>query len=194
MIDKQTINNPFNQLDLKTINDKVESITDFITDVTPDKNGLMLSSDKKKLDRIEDNANNYEHPLKHNADIITETDDKQFVSASEKQKWDNVDNKADVNHTHSPNIVVETEDKQFVSASEKQKWNNVDNKANLNHTHTMSDIEGLSLNAKDILIEDKNNVFSATNVEDALYEIISKQVTINESLIDNTKQIIDKLC
>lgn len=42
-----------------------------------------------KLSGIEDNANNYVHPAKHNADIITQDATHRFVTDAEKEKWNN---------------------------------------------------------------------------------------------------------
>ena len=52
------------------------------------KDGLMSKEDKSKLDSIEDNANNYTHPEKHDASVITETSEKKFVSDAQISKWD----------------------------------------------------------------------------------------------------------
>ncbi|RXI56926.1 hypothetical protein DP125_13150 [Clostridium tetani] len=48
------------------------------------------TEEKKKLRGIEDNANNYIHPLTHSADMIEETDTKQFVTQAEKDKWNSI--------------------------------------------------------------------------------------------------------
>lgn len=50
-------------------------------------NGLMSSTDKKKLDGIAAGANNYTHPATHPASIITESTTKRFVSDTEKANW-----------------------------------------------------------------------------------------------------------
>lgn len=50
-------------------------------------NGLMSGDDKKKLDNVSENANLYVHPLNHDPSIIQETEDKQFVSAKNKETW-----------------------------------------------------------------------------------------------------------
>lgn len=54
---------------------------------TMDNDGLLSKYDKIKLDSIESNANNYRHPLNHPPEIISETIDKQFVTAEQKQLW-----------------------------------------------------------------------------------------------------------
>lgn len=48
------------------------------------------SAEKAKLAGIEENANNYIHPLTHSADMIEETDTKQFVTQAEKNKWNSI--------------------------------------------------------------------------------------------------------
>lgn len=52
---------------------------------------------KEKLDGIENNANRYIHPDKHNANIIDETIEKQFISKVEKDKLSNVESNAQKN-------------------------------------------------------------------------------------------------
>lgn len=49
--------------------------------------GLMSAVDKKKLDNISANANNYVHPSTHPATMITEDGTHKFVSDAEKTKW-----------------------------------------------------------------------------------------------------------
>ncbi|WP_297131641.1 hypothetical protein [Terrisporobacter sp.] len=50
-----------------------------------------------KLNGIAENANNYVHPAKHNADVITQDANHRFVTDTEKQTWNN---KANSNHNH----------------------------------------------------------------------------------------------
>ena len=42
--------------------------------------GLMSSTDKAKLDGVENSANNYSHPANHSLDIITETSSKKIMT------------------------------------------------------------------------------------------------------------------
>ena len=58
-----------------------------IPTATMDNDGLLSKYDKIKLDSIESNANNYRHPLNHPPEIISETLDKQFVTAEQKVNW-----------------------------------------------------------------------------------------------------------
>ncbi len=55
--------------------------------VTIIKDGLMSKEDKSKLDTVQEGANNYIHPDKHDPSDIKETDDKQFVSLLDKDTW-----------------------------------------------------------------------------------------------------------
>lgn len=64
---------------------------------TEQNNGYMSKDDKYKIDRIESKANLYIHPDSHPAYMITEEDNKQFVSSVEKITWNS---KANSNHTH----------------------------------------------------------------------------------------------
>ncbi|MFC3749250.1 hypothetical protein [Paenibacillus sp. GCM10012306] len=55
--------------------------------VTTSKNGLMLASDKSKLDGIAAGANNYTHPATHPASIISQDTSNRFVTDAEKTTW-----------------------------------------------------------------------------------------------------------
>ena len=55
--------------------------------VTTSSNGLMTYTDKKKLDGIAANANNYVHPSKHAASMITQSASYRFVTDTEKSTW-----------------------------------------------------------------------------------------------------------
>lgn len=54
---------------------------------TTTNSGFLSSNDKEKLDNIEKNANNYQHPQYHSPLIINESDSKQFVSVDDKNLW-----------------------------------------------------------------------------------------------------------
>ena len=61
------------------------------------KDGLMSSTDKVKLDGIETGANKYIHPSTHAASIITQDSTHRFVTDTEKSAWNNKPNtKADI--------------------------------------------------------------------------------------------------
>lgn len=58
---------------------------------TTSKDGLMSTTDKSKLDGIESRANNYTHPSKHPASIITEDATHRFLTDEERkliQAWE----------------------------------------------------------------------------------------------------------
>ena len=55
--------------------------------VTTSSNGLMTYTDKKKLDGIAANANNYVHPSTHAASMITQSASYRFVTDTEKSTW-----------------------------------------------------------------------------------------------------------
>lgn len=55
-------------------------------------NGIMLASDKVKLDGIAVNANNYTHPLNHNATMIIEDEGHRFSTDEEKSYWNSKTN------------------------------------------------------------------------------------------------------
>lgn len=52
------------------------------------------TEEKNKLQGIAVNANNYTHPSSHPASFITESTDKQFVTAAQKTEWSNKLNSA----------------------------------------------------------------------------------------------------
>ena len=68
-----------------------DDVTKIVSEATPsatdDTAGLMSASDKAKLDGIADNANNYTLPSTLPASMITTTDDKQFISKTEKTSY-----------------------------------------------------------------------------------------------------------
>lgn len=53
------------------------------------KAGFLSSTDKSKLDGIEAGANNYIHPLNHEASMITQDSIHRFVTDAEKNTWNN---------------------------------------------------------------------------------------------------------
>lgn len=59
--------------------------------VTTTSNGLMIASDKSKLDGIATGANNYVHPTSHPASIIVEDSTHRFVTDAEKNVWSEKD-------------------------------------------------------------------------------------------------------
>lgn len=59
------------------------------------------SQEKEKLAGIEESANYYSHPLSHPASIIVETNEKKFVSQSEKDTWGDKYTKSEVDNKFS---------------------------------------------------------------------------------------------
>ena len=79
--------------------------------VTETSNGLMSSTDKTKLNAIEDQANHYVHPETHPATMIVEDSTHRFVTDEQISKWGNIDN-----------MPVATSDKSgLMSAEDKEK-------------------------------------------------------------------------
>lgn len=112
-------------------------------------NGLMLSSDKYKLDGIEAKANAYTHPSTHLASMIVDIPLKRFVtddqinmwtnrlatskniglmSIADRLKLDDIEFKAN-NYIHPevhPATVIATDEShRFVTDLEKSKWNDM---------------------------------------------------------------------
>ncbi len=80
-------------VDIRHVSDKEKETWNNKADTTlvsEDNNGLMSSSDKVKLDAIEDQANNYVHPDSHPASMIIEDKYHRFVTDSEKEKWNTI--------------------------------------------------------------------------------------------------------
>ena len=68
---------------ISTWNNKSE----VINPVTTTTNGLMISTDKAKLDGIEANANKYTHPTTHAATMITTDSTHEFVTDTKISTW-----------------------------------------------------------------------------------------------------------
>lgn len=65
-------------LEKSTWNNKADNVI-----VTQEKNGLMASSDKSKLDGIANKANNYTHPNSHPASMISIADTSNLFTATD---------------------------------------------------------------------------------------------------------------
>ena len=122
------------------------------TIATQSSNGLMSGADKKKLDGIEANANNYTHPGSHPATMITEDTTHRFVTDAEKNTWNakastavvstianglmTKEDKAKLdgiapnanNYVHPTNhdasIIIEDATHRFVTDTQISTWNN----------------------------------------------------------------------
>ena len=95
--------------------------------VTTSADGLMLSTDKTKLDGIATNANNYAHPTTAgNIHIPTGGASGQFLkySASGTAVW-SADNDTVYTHpaNHPPSIITQDTSNRFVTDAEKTTWN-----------------------------------------------------------------------
>jgi len=55
--------------------------------VTTSVNGFMIAADKTKLDGIDNNANNYTHPVNHLPSIITQDSNNRFVTDTQINTW-----------------------------------------------------------------------------------------------------------
>ena len=60
-----------------------------ITDVLMNNIEERIDANKRKLDGIEENANNYTHPSKHPASMIVDDSKHRFVTDEEKTNWNN---------------------------------------------------------------------------------------------------------
>ena len=105
-----------------------------------------INENTKKLNGIDNNANNYIHPDKHPANIIEESSGKRFVSDSEKNNWNN---KANSEHEHSKNDITD-----------------------FSHRHNMSDIDGFDADASSINYN-KNGCSNVDNALDSLYSTVN---------------------
>lgn len=94
--------------------------------VTTTEDGAMSSSDKVKLNGIEDGANKYVHPSTHDASMITQSATYRFVSDTEKSTWNNKASKS----------VATTSANGLMSKEDKSKLDSVaDTFAPKEHTH-----------------------------------------------------------
>ena len=100
--------------------------------VTEKAAGLMSASDKAKLDGIAANANNYTLPETLPATMITTTDDKQFISNTEKisyaDKYTKVEVEGLIDAAKPSNATTETAG--LMSASDKAKLDGIAANAN----------------------------------------------------------------
>lgn len=126
--------------------------------VTESNNGLMLSTDKIKLDGIALNANNYSHPSSHPATMITADATHRFVTDSEKITW---------NAKANASLATTTTD-GLMSAADKLKLDSIEG----------SDAYLASM----VSIIDDGNLITATNVEGALAELANNINTKQSSL------------
>ncbi len=104
---------------------------------TTTEDGAMSSSDKVKLNGIEDGANKYVHPSTHDASMITQSATYRFVSDTEKSTWNN---KASTSvASSSANGLMSKEDKSkldSVNDTFAQKEHTHNNYSLTSHTHS----------------------------------------------------------
>lgn len=134
-----------------TQNTKISTLESKVVPVTTIANGLMINTDKSKLDGVATGANNYVHPSTHPPSIIVQDTSNRFVTDTEKSTWnskastavatptvdglmDSVD-KAKLdgiassanNYVHPTNhpasIITQDASNRFVTDSEKTTWN-----------------------------------------------------------------------
>ena len=118
---------------------------------TQTENGLMAATDKTKLDGIEAGANNYVLPKTLPANMITTTDDKQFISSVEKTSYADKYTKAEVT-----NLIKEarpanatTAAAGLMSAADKAKLDGIE--ANANRYTLPNDIPASMIETSDDL-------------------------------------------
>lgn len=89
------------------------------------KTGHMSSSDKTKLDGVEQGANNYTHPTTHPPSIISQDTNNRFMTDAERSKLQDVEvgaNKYTHPSTHSATMITEDAAHRFVTDAEKENW------------------------------------------------------------------------
>ena len=141
-IDEININNN----EIEDIKIKLDSHKHINASNTED--GFMSKEDKIKLDSVEYNANNYTHPNTHPASMIVTDINNRFVSDTEKNKWNEISN-------------LSTE------------VNQIKDKMNLERNQFDEKLKTIDIitSADKITIQDKDDYFKGSNVEDALKEL-----------------------
>lgn len=92
-----------------------------------------------KLNGIAEKANNYTHPAKHNADVITQDATHRFVTDTEKETWNS---KAEGNHEHPQYVTpdqIQThshENKSVLDGINQGKIDEWDSKASTEYVNT----------------------------------------------------------
>ena len=85
----------------------------------------FTADEKTKLSGIDENANNYTHPLSHPATMIIEDSTHSFVTDTEKTKLSGIEANAN-NYTHPSshpaNMITEDSTHRFVTDTEKNVW------------------------------------------------------------------------
>ena len=106
--EKSKVDNSINQVSVTQNTNNVElnlskvsgNVTAYIDEATSTKAGALSNTDKSKLDAIPSNPKYtdtiYTHPTNHSADMITETQNKAFITEQERLDWNNKLNPTDV--------------------------------------------------------------------------------------------------
>ena len=140
---------------------------------TQTEDGLMAATDKTKLDGIEAGANNYVLPKTLPANMITTTDDKQFISSVEKNSYADKYTKAEVT-----NLIKEAKPANattaaagLMSAADKAKLDGIE--ANANRYTLPNDIPAS-------MIKTSNNLQFVSQTEKTSYaDKYTKAETVN---------------
>lgn len=86
--------------------------------------GMLSAADKKKLDGVDENANNYTHPSSHPASMITQDSTHRFATDAEKTAW----------NAKASTAAATQSAAGLLSAADKKKLDGVATGAN-NYTH-----------------------------------------------------------
>ena len=150
----------------------------------------FTTTEKSKLENIDENANNYTHPVSHPPSIIAQNSNNRFTTDTEKSKWNTVDNKVDkvAGKQLSTEDFTTTEKSKLSSiatgATKNDTDTNLKNRANHTGTQTSSTISDFSSAVKSTVL---SGLSTATN------GLITTSDTILSALGKIQKQISDNL-
>lgn len=142
---------------------------------TVEQDGLMSKEDKAKLDGVAENANNYTHPTKHPATIITEDATHKFITDAERTAWNGKSNFSGSYNdlTNKPTIPTKvsqlTNDSNFLTSvpAEYITETELNSKGYVgaDHTHTqyVEKVKGKVLSTNDYTTEDKQKLSGLSN-------------------------------
>lgn len=142
---------------------------------TVEQDGLMSKEDKSKLDGVAENANNYTHPTKHPATIITEDATHKFITDEERIAWNAKSNFSGSYNdlTNKPTIPTKvsqlTNDSAFLTTipSEYITETELNSKGyvGVDHTHTqyVEKVEGKVLSTNDYTTAEKQKLNGLSN-------------------------------
>ena len=107
-VDNDQLNDNFDTIDdeLKKANTEIDKKVNAVEGKSFSTNDYT-TPEKEKLEGIAKNANNYVHPISHNATMINQDSSHRFVSDSEKAYWNGKANKSDfLNGTSDPSFYL----------------------------------------------------------------------------------------